>query len=192
MSRQKDVLTTGEVAKLCKVAPRTVSKWFDSGQLQGYRIPGSKDRRIPMTGLIRFMKQHGMPIDGLETGLTRVLIVDSEVELTQSIHDSLTEQGNYDVEVANSAFAAGIGCEKFRPHVLLVDVHLQDIPVEQLVKLTQENPDLQITKVVAMSSRLTEGQAQQLLNKGFAGFIKKPFSISKVIEAIEDANAIVY
>lgn len=192
MSRQKDVLTTGEVAKLCKVAPRTVSKWFDSGQLQGYRIPGSKDRRIPMTGLIRFMKQHGMPIDGLETGLTRVLIVDSETELTQSIQESLSEQGNYDVEVANGAFAAGIGCEKFRPHVLLVDVHLQDIPAEQLVKLTQENPDLQITKVVAMSSRLTEGQAQQLLNKGFAGFIKKPFSISQVIEAIEDANAIVY
>src|SRR4051812_28109101 len=40
----KDVLTTGEVAKICNVAPRTVSKWFDSGALHGYRIPGSKDR----------------------------------------------------------------------------------------------------------------------------------------------------
>ena len=34
----KDVLTTGEVAKICNVAARTVSKWFDSGQIQGYRI----------------------------------------------------------------------------------------------------------------------------------------------------------
>ena len=48
MPRQKDILTTGEVAKICNVAPRTVSKWFDSGQLRGYRIPGSKDRRIPL------------------------------------------------------------------------------------------------------------------------------------------------
>ncbi|MCY2996511.1 MAG: response regulator, partial [Planctomycetota bacterium] len=24
------VFTTGQVAKICKVAPRTVSKWFDS------------------------------------------------------------------------------------------------------------------------------------------------------------------
>src|SRR5262249_61528897 len=37
----KKVFTTGQVAKICKVAPRTVSKWFDSGRLRGYRIPGS-------------------------------------------------------------------------------------------------------------------------------------------------------
>ena len=40
----KKVFTTGQVAKICKVAPRTVSKWFDSGRLRGYRIPGSQDR----------------------------------------------------------------------------------------------------------------------------------------------------
>src|ERR687886_569888 len=34
----KKVFTTGQVAKICKVAPRTVSKWFDSGRLRGYRI----------------------------------------------------------------------------------------------------------------------------------------------------------
>ena len=64
MTFEKDVLTTGEVAKLCNVAPRTASKWFDSGQLRGYRIPGSKDRRIPLEHLIRFMKAHGIPLNG--------------------------------------------------------------------------------------------------------------------------------
>ena len=56
------VFTTGQVAKICKVAPRTVSKWFDSGRLKGYRIPGSQDRRIPREYLIRFLKEHGMPL----------------------------------------------------------------------------------------------------------------------------------
>ena len=46
---QKEVLTTGEVARICRVAPRTVSKWFDTGKLRGYRIPGSRDRRIVAT-----------------------------------------------------------------------------------------------------------------------------------------------
>ena len=67
---EKDVLTTGEVAKICNVASRTVSKWFDSGQLRGYRIPGSKDRRIPVSNLVKFMKSHGIPMDGLMTGNT--------------------------------------------------------------------------------------------------------------------------
>ena len=53
----KKVFTTGQVAKICKVAPRTVSKWFDSGRLRGYRIPGSQDRRIPREQLIKFLKE---------------------------------------------------------------------------------------------------------------------------------------
>jgi len=61
-----DVFTTGQVAKICKVAPRTVSKWFDSGRLKGYRIPGSQDRRIPRKYLIEFMTEYEIPIEYLE------------------------------------------------------------------------------------------------------------------------------
>src|SRR3954466_1078175 len=85
----KDVLTTGEVAKICSVAPRTVSKWFDSGALHGYRIPGSKDRRIPLNQLIRFMKQHGMPLNGLMSGGTRVMIVDDEQDIVEVLEKIL-------------------------------------------------------------------------------------------------------
>src|SRR5260370_42004624 len=72
----KKVFTTGQVAKICKVAPRTVSKWFDSGRLRGYRIPGSQDRRIPREHLIRFLKEHGMPLGELEEeGWHKILII---------------------------------------------------------------------------------------------------------------------
>lgn len=59
----KSIFTVGQVAKICKVAPRTVSKWFDSGRLRGYRIPGSQDRRIPREQLIKFLKDHDMPFE---------------------------------------------------------------------------------------------------------------------------------
>lgn len=61
MAKGKNVLTTGDVAKICNVAGRTASKWFDNGLLKGYRIPGSQDRRIPVEELIRFMKEHDIP-----------------------------------------------------------------------------------------------------------------------------------
>lgn len=54
------VFTTGQVAKICKVASRTVSKWFDSGRLKGYRVPFSQDRRVPARELFRFMLAHDM------------------------------------------------------------------------------------------------------------------------------------
>ena len=192
MARQKDILTTGEVAKICNVAPRTVSKWFDSGQLKGYRIPGSKDRRIPMNALMRFMKAHNIPMDGLQSGRTRVLIVDAESEILDVLEKVLVEQANYEVKVAHSGFSAGIECEKFRPHVMLLDMHLQDVKSEDVVSMIRNNNDLSMTKVVAMSGKLTDGQAQHLLTQGFDSYLKKPFHVRQVVESIEEATALVY
>ncbi len=62
----KTIFTTGQVAKICKCASKTVSNWFDSGRLRGYRIPGSQDRRVPRENLIRFLKENGMPLGELE------------------------------------------------------------------------------------------------------------------------------
>jgi len=193
MARNKDVLTTGEVARICKVAPRTVTKWFDSGQLHGYRIPGSKDRRIPITQLIRFMRQNNMPLDGmLHFTKTRILIVDDEEEIVEMLRDLLSQQTTYDVQVARNGFEAGLAAEKVRPHVILLDINLGDINGKDVCKTVRMNPELQMTKVVAMSGALNDEEGKALLSQGFEGFIKKPFTITQVIQAIEDAVAVVY
>jgi hypothetical protein len=56
----RDVLTTGQAAKLCHCCPRQLTKWFDAGLLRGYRLPGSTDRRIFRADLDHFMRRHGM------------------------------------------------------------------------------------------------------------------------------------
>ena len=193
MARNKDVLTTGEVARICKVAPRTVTKWFDSGQLRGYRIPGSKDRRIPVTQLIRFMRQNNMPLDGMiHFTKTRVLIVDDEPEMVEMLRELLSKQTTYDVQVARNGFEAGIAAEKIKPHVILLDINLGDINGKDVCKLVRMNPELQMTKVVAMSGQLTDEDGKALLSQGFEGFLKKPFTVQQVIQAVEDAVAVVY
>ena len=191
-TKVKDVLTTGEVAKICNVAPRTVSKWFDSGALHGYRIPGSKDRRIPLNQLIRFMKQHGMPLNGLMTGCTRVLIVDDEQDIVEVLEKILEDEAKYEVEVARSGFSAGVTAEKFRPHVILLDMHQRDVDGREVCKQVKSSPDLQLTKVIAMSGKLSEEELKGLLAASFDGYLKKPFHVRQVIEAIEDAVAVVY
>ena len=104
MAKGKNVLTTGDVAKICHVAPRTVSKWFDKGQLKGYRIPGSKDRRIPVSELIRFMKVHNMPTEELAVGKIRVLIADSNNETASALADILRSRADYEVQIVGSTF----------------------------------------------------------------------------------------
>lgn len=190
--KAKDVLTTGEVARICNVAPRTVSKWFDTGQLKGYRIPGSKDRRIPLNGLIRFMKQHNIPLNGLKTGNTRVLIVDAERDVVDVLEKVLEDEAQYEVEVATTAFGAGLLAEKFRPHVILLDLHLRDVEARGVLEQIRANADLQLTKLVIMSDRLGQAEGAELLHKGYDAFLKKPFHVRQALEAIEQATQVRY
>ncbi len=193
MARNKDVLTTGEVARICKVAPRTVTKWFDSGQLRGYKIPGSKDRRIPVSQLVRFMRQNSMPLDGMmHFTKTRVLIVDDEVEIVEMLRDLLSQQTNYDVHIAHNGFQAGVEAERIKPHVILLDINLGDVNGREVCKTVRANPELQMTKVLAMSGHLTDDEGLALTQSGFDGFLKKPFTMQSVIQSIEDAVAVVY
>lgn len=65
---QQAVYTTGEVAKICKVSLQTIIRCFDKGSLKGFRVPGSRHRRIPRDKLEKFMKESGIPLEYLTGG----------------------------------------------------------------------------------------------------------------------------
>lgn len=184
----KEVLTTGEVARICNVAPRTVSKWFDTGQLKGYRIPGSRDRRIPVNHLVKFMRAHGMPLNGLDGSQLRVLVVDDEPSMVEMLQDMLATNSKYEVRTAQNGFEAGMMAEQFRPHVILLDLLLGDVDGLAVCRNIKRNPSLAATKVVAVSGQLTTRQGQRLIAEGFDGYLPKPFGLAQVIEAVEQAS----
>lgn len=71
-------LTTGEVARICEVAPRTVAKWCDNGKLRSYRIPSNSrygDRRIEKRELFRFLQANNMPTFNLNGEVTSHCVV---------------------------------------------------------------------------------------------------------------------
>jgi DNA-binding response OmpR family regulator len=73
-----------------------------------------------------------MPLNGLMTGATRVLIVDDEQDIVEVLEKILEDEAKYEVEVAKGGFAAGVIAERFRPHVMLVDMHLADIDGQEV------------------------------------------------------------
>lgn len=192
MHKRKDVLTTGQVAQICNVAPRTVTKWFDSGQLKGYRIPGSRDRRIPTFELIRFMKTHGIPTDSLEVGKIRVLIIDSDWKSAEETAEALQAKGNYEVRTAQSSFDAGLVAQKLVPHVIMINLMARDIDAKRVCKYVRTTEDLSATKVIAVASNLRESEAEALHEQGFDAVITQPEDAAQVMEAIQAVTAIIY
>ena len=55
-----------------------VSKWFDSGSLKGFRVPASKDRRIPRQELVTFMRQNKLPLKLVDEAAPPLLLVTSD------------------------------------------------------------------------------------------------------------------
>ena len=180
----KKVFTTGQVAKICKVAPRTVSKWFDSGRLRGYRIPGSQDRRIPREHLIKFLKEHGMPLGELEEeGWHKILIIGAEKLFVDRVQELLPEDEDYKYELANSGFEAGIQAESFHPDSIIVDLAMGRSEALQIAQNLRRNPQYEQTLIVALASE-DEAAPESLAQYGYSEWFKKPFDVALLGERI--------
>lgn len=108
--------TTGQVAKICRVAPRSVHKWIAGGMLPARRIPCSTHRRIDHEPLLRFMRDNGMPTDWLPNTVSVLLIAQDQL-LVSRLSSSLGER----MRTAMGAFDAGVMIENNKPSVLVVD-----------------------------------------------------------------------
>lgn len=180
----KKVFTTGQVAKICKVAPRTVSKWFDSGRLRGYRIPGSQDRRIPREQLIKFLKEHGMPLGELEDEeWHKILVIGAEKIFIDRVKELLPENEDYKYEIANSGFEAGIQAESFHPDTIIIDLALGRSESIMIVQNLRKSTNYEATLIVGLASE-DEAAPEKLIEFGFTEVFKKPFDVALLGERI--------
>ncbi len=146
------VYTTGDVARICQVAPRTVSKWFDTGRLKGYRIPGSLDRRIPRDGLIEFMRSHGMPLGELGTVQGgKVLIIGMPAAEQVIVEKLLLASGMTTISAAN-AFEAGALAMEQRPQCVVIDVSIGTNEARMIANYFKSAGRDAMTRVVGLVS----------------------------------------
>ena len=182
--RHKPVYTTGEAAKTCSLSQQTIIRCFDNGQLKGFRVPGSKFRRIPHDSLIEFMKANGIPLAGLDSDGIRVLVVDDAPEIVDLFVDVLDGDPRFEVATATTGYDAGVMTQQFHPDVVVLDYMLPDINGNIVCKTIRSDPELSRIKILIISGLVNPSEVQALKDAGADGFIKKPFNIEQVIERI--------
>ena len=180
----KDLFTTGEAAEICKVSQQTIIRCFDAGRLDGFRIPGSKFRRIPRQSLIKFMKQNNIPLDKLESGKKKVLIVDDDAEIVELMTDVLIRDGRFDTKTAASGYDAGIMTQQFLPDLILLDYMLPDVNGNVVCETIRKNPEFESIKIIIVSGVVKQDEIDQLLKSGAEDFIRKPFNIAELTDKI--------
>ncbi len=180
----KTVFTTGEAAKICKVSQQTIIRCFDSGQLKGFRVPGSRFRRIPREQLFTFMKDNGIPTDALESGKRKISVVDDDVELVELITDVLERDGRFEVKSVNNGFDAGMMVKDYQPDLIVLDVMLPDINGKEVCQRVRSDSSMDSVKIICISGMVEEDKVDELRLAGANDFMRKPFEVEVLVDRV--------
>ena len=163
MEGKKDILTTGEAAEICQISQQTIIRCFDAGILEGFRIPGSRFRRIPRQSLLNFMLERHLLIDESRfpeqvvprktfsfEGM-RIFVIDWKTGgLVLEIAESLKQYCQ--LKRANSPLSASAEASQFKPHVILLSFSAADtsLGISSFCEWVHSNSILKRTRIIAV------------------------------------------
>lgn len=170
----KSVFTTGEAAKICKVSQQTLIRCFDNGSLKGFRVPGSKFRRIPRDNLFGFMRANGIPID--DEMRVRVLLVTEDEEIEKAMRAALKGNESFSMRTVANAFDAGYGAKESTPDAIVIDCPRGIDPAAAMHASLQLYPAFERTRVFALVNK-------RMKIAGIETFVK-PFDAALLVARI--------
>jgi DNA-binding response OmpR family regulator len=130
------------------------------------------------------MKDNNIPLDSIESGKRKVLIVDDDAEIVELIVEVLERDGRFEVKTASSGYEAGMATQRFRPELILLDYMLPDVNGNVVCQTIRRNPEFENIKIIIVSGVVKEDEIAQLLKSGAEDFIRKPFNITELTDKI--------
>lgn len=180
-------LTTGDIAKLCGVNFRTVIRWIQRGHLKAFQLPGRGDNRVQVADFIEFLQENNMPIpEEIQPSAKRVLIIEGDQDTATSMRKVLKKAG-FDAEVACDGFSAGALARSFNPSVMTVDVGMKGIDGAEAIKLMRQDPQLGLTKVIALTAAsTTKKRRQELSDAGADEVVDRPLTGADLVKRVTE------
>jgi two-component system OmpR family response regulator len=181
----KKVFTTGEVASICNLSQQTIIRCFDKGRLGGFRVPGSRFRRIPRADLINFMQENSIPTTMLLDQGRRVLVVEPDSNKVGSVVAALTNEADFEVQVVDSEFDAGVMSQQFQPHIVVLGGSIKARDAVELCGRIKSSSTFEDPKVLVMS-KVLPNDVKESGEYGVDGFIQTPFSTERLIICVNE------
>jgi excisionase family DNA binding protein len=170
-------LTTGAAAGALQVSIPTIKRWVREGHLKAFRTAGGHFR-ISEEEIQRFKTKQQMP--SASQARTRVLVVDDDPRLRETLMEILQLDPTYEVEVAGDGYDGLIKVGTFRPHVLVLDLRMPGLDGFQVCRRVKADPITSSIKILAITG-FAEGDAEaRILEAGADAFLDKPLQLAMV------------
>ncbi len=155
--KEKQALTTGDVARFCGVNFRTVIRWIERGHLEAYKLPGRGDNRIPVAGFISFLQRNNMPVpDELLHGGHRLLLLTANEDFSAELAACVRKAG-WDCLLLNDPLLFGYRLAELQPAALVVTSASAKDSVARLLRDTEQRDRL----LLAISEDIESGSCPE-------------------------------
>lgn len=184
----REFFTTGDVARICDIAPKTVINYCESGKIASEKSPVTNYRRIPRQELLRFMKKFKVPLSRLEEMESwMILIVDDDAGFVQVLKKALRSSGrSLQLAAAADGYEALVEIGKRRPDVVILDIRMPKLDGYEVCRALRGDPELRDLKICAVSGVPEEGIKQRILQSGADLFVNKPLELKAFVPMVMD------
>ena len=129
------------------------------------------------------MEKHGIPLGGLGSDKPRALIIGSQDPNNTHLEKMLAEN-EFDVQSAESVFAAGILAERHKPQVIIWEIEADPQKIVEIPKDIRAIAGLCNAKLLAVTNSDHNGQGLQ--DCGFDACLSEPVDEPQLIGLVRE------
>jgi DNA-binding response OmpR family regulator len=119
-----------------------------------------------------------------KTDKTKILVVDDEPNIVQTLQDRL-EMNEYIVVTASNGKEGLNVALKENPDIILLDVIMPIMDGHEMLEALRRHPDGKDIAVIMLTARNQTNDIERANVCGIEDYIVKPFDLSKLLEKIE-------
>ncbi len=119
--------------------------------------------------------RQGLVVLQIEDNASNATLVEQILARRPEVHLVSTPEGGLGLELAR----------EYRPDLILLDLHLPDLPGDELLYRLRAVPELSDTKVVVVSADATPGRIRRMLDLGVEGYLTKPVDVEALLRLVD-------
>ncbi len=117
--------------------------------------------------------------------LDKTVLVVEDNDLNMKLFHDVLEAGGYNVLQAKDGAEGWCMAREHRPDLILMDIQLPDVSGLEVTKWLKDDETLKSIPVIAITTFVTDGDKEKILEDGCDAYIVKPISIHSFLQTVE-------